>query len=204
MKKISILLLMSIILVSCGKEVLVTTGRIAADRYVPVEGCEFCISVSTYGVWNAESLDPWLKLDGRYRKGDGAVSVACLSNESLEGMRRFCRVGRIVLRTYDECACDTVRVFQSGLAPYLHVGDMFVGTEGGVFDIPFSTNLTDNERMGVTCKASASWIRSAVWSADGDSIRVEAEAGSTRNCTLTVSFTDSWGRTTDTQCIISQ
>ena len=180
--------------VSCAQEVVRTrTGRLGV-RTVSAEEGSFLVLVSTDGVWSVRSADSWIHVDDRYFKGETAFEVHYDSNESTTEHHRFCRLGRVVVKTYDGARADTLVVMQEGIEPYFGLAASYeLDAAAGSCSLPLRTNLTDKERPSVRCKTDASWV-TASWGRDGKSVDVRAAAGSGRSATLTLIFRDAWGR----------
>ena len=203
----TVLVLLAVLLMcGCKKEVLRTEGVVAADKYVPAHGGSFAVSVTTTGVWAVESLSDWLSVDGKLHKGKGTFTVEYASNESVPGSRRFNRIGRVVVRTWDGATADTVRIFQYGLVPYMSLRDTTVSPDAGEHAVAFTTNLTDAQRKSVSCSSTASWISGAEWASCGDSLNfvTVGSPSSPREGTITVTFTDAWGVAFSESCTIRQ
>lgn len=207
MNKSSIILCLAVLtswLCSCNKEVLVTRGEVIASKEVPAQTGDFSIYVKTTGVWSASTIEDWLHVSSTLAKDNSVLQVRYDSNESYEGAPRFNRLGHVVISTYDGATADTVLVRQKGIEPFIEIDSCQIPAAGGICIVPVRTNLTGAQRGGMSFVCDASWISSVEWSADGAGIRLEASAGSGREASLSFSFTDDWGVTTKTECLIKQ
>lgn len=203
MKKLFILIISTAALAGCSKEVLKTTGLLRAERIVSEEEGSFPAIVSCACAWKAESGADWIEVDGRWRKGESTLQIHYASNESVEGDRRFNRIGDIYIRTYDNGVADTIRIKQHGLVPSIVFPKKTVSAGSGTVRVPFSTNLTDRERGMLTFSADASWIGSCRWSSDQAAVEFKCDGGS-GSATLTATFTDAWGLQTSADCTITK
>ena len=206
MNKISYILpILLLVLASCQKEVQQTTGAVKAQTELSARSGSFVAYVETEGVWSAEALEDWLHVDQAYHKDHYAVEVEYDSNESVPGYMRFNRMGHVVIRTYDGFAADTLVVKQRGSVPVLSFAEVnLISAEGGDVSVPFTTNLSDRERPYVRLTTDSAWIKDPVWGRDGVSVSFTAEAGSSREGTVTVTYTDGWGQVTASVCRIRQ
>ena len=192
--------------VGCTKEVLVTTGELAAVKEVSAEAGSFPVAISTSGVWRVRPIDDWLHVDESLSSGDYAVMVNYDSNESTPGRRNFNRAGSVVVETYDRYTADTIRVLQRGLTPYMNLTDVVIEPLANSCTVPFDTNLTHAQRPTMKCKASASWVRSVTFGSDNMSLDVtlDINRGAERSCLIEVSFTDAWGEPMTKCCTLTQ
>lgn len=182
-----------------------TTGDSVAEVELPARSGSFMAYIETEGVWAAEALEDWLNVDGSYHKDHYAVEVEYDSNESVPGYMRFNRMGYVVIRTYDGFAADTLVVKQRGSVPVLSFAEVnLISKEGGEVSVPFITNLSDRERPHVRLTTDSAWIKDPVWGRDGVSVSFTAESGTSREGTVTVTYTDGWGQVTASVCRIRQ
>ena len=206
MNKISYIIpILRLVLASCQKEVQQTTGAVKAQTELSARSGSFVAYVETEGVWSAEALEDWLHVDQAYHKDHNAVEVEYDSYESVPGYMRFNRMGHVVIRTYDGFAADTLVVKQRGSEPVLSFAEVnLISAEGGDVSVPFTTNLSDRERPYVRLTTDSAWIKDPVWGRDGVSVSFTAEPGSSREGTVTVTYTDGWGQVTASVCRIRQ
>lgn len=120
MKRTVYILLMSLLLVSCEKTVVIN------DPYSPgvcvgeielgsVEG-SLSILVETKGEWRLESDQPWLTLDTKGRSGNGAFTVSYDSNESNASDVRSERTAKVTFHLSEVLKADTLVFVQKGLS----------------------------------------------------------------------------------------
>lgn len=193
--------------VGCTKiEVAQPQGSVIAEVEVTAEAGELPISVKTKGVWSATSLTDWLHVDEELKKDNFSISVAYDSNESTESRRNFCRVGRVVVATYDGFTSDTIVVKQRGLTPFLSLQDTKMPAADKEYKVPFNTNLSAAQLPSMSFSANKEWIHSVEFGTDGASLLVKTSVntGAAREAQLTASFKDAWGEVTTTTCTLTQ
>lgn len=192
MKRIIYIISAALLLLSCNKEVLLTTEKEGGILVVGTAGGSVSVLVETSGVWYAETSEDWIEVSGEYRKDKGSFVVSYRSNESTDGDRRFNREGCIRVRTYDGAVIMNVRLRQHGLEPFMEIPDALISTQAGKYSVPVFTNLTDRERASVVCSSTSSSISGAIWGKSGEEIVFDAADG-TENTVISVTFTDAWG-----------
>lgn len=98
MKRTVYILLMSLLLVSCEKTVLINdpyaAGVCVGEIGLGSVAGSLSILVETKGEWRLESDQPWLVLDTKGRSGNGAFTVRYDSNESNASDMRSERIAR--------------------------------------------------------------------------------------------------------------
>lgn len=116
MRKILILIaIASGVLVSCTKAPSVQ-GRMIASTAVSSAGGSVDALIQADPVWYVRSLSSWIKADESYHKGQSVVTLEYASNRSMEGDIRPSRVGEVVVCTHDGRRCDTLKIYQMGMA----------------------------------------------------------------------------------------
>lgn len=116
MKKLLILLaLVTGVLVSCTKGPTVQGNTIATTIVSSASGTIDAL-IQAEPVWYAKSLESWIKVDESYHKGQDVVTLEYLSNRSIEGDIRSSRIGKVIIRTYNGLRCDTLKIYQMGMA----------------------------------------------------------------------------------------
>lgn len=205
LKSIMIIAVLAAMSCSCTKAVLLTSGKNLGHRIVDAKEGEFPVYVTTTGVWSASSLDRWISVAPDLHKDATTFVVNYESNESREGDIRFNRIGRVVIKTYDGATADTLEVWQRGIVPFVEVaGDGILPAKGGKCKLPLLTNLSDTERAGISIKSGAAWIKSAEYSADGRSLDLDIQAGSSREAVITLTHTPIWGESTSFELKVKQ
>lgn len=192
---------------SCTKiEVAQPQGRVIATVEVAAEASEFPVSVKTVGVWSASSQADWLHVDSDLKKDNCAIAVAYDSNESTESRRNFCRMGHVVISTYDGFTTDTIVVKQRGLIPFLSLQDTEMPGADNEYKVPFNTNLSAAQLPSMTFSADADWVHSVEFGTDGASLLVKAGVndGAPRTAQISASFKDAWGDVHTTTCTLTQ
>ena len=163
MKKLLYLMSLTVVVAlfaSCTKEVLVTTGKVIAEKEVSAEAGSFPVAITTTGVWQATPVDSWLHVEEGLVNGDYAIMISYDSNESTASRRNFNRVGSVVIATYDKVTADTIRVKQRGLTPFMQLQSVVVEATAEHCSVPFDTNLTHEQSPMITCRASEPWVHS--------------------------------------------
>lgn len=105
----------AIVMAACSKEVLSPVGKLIGEYTVESDAGQFPVLVSTDGVWKAESLEDWITVDNAWHRDRYTVIVRYGSNQSIEGMHRPARSGKVIIETADGAECDTLIVHQKGL-----------------------------------------------------------------------------------------
>ena len=208
MKKILMISMVAALFVAgCTKiEVVRTQGSVIAEVEVSAEPGELPISVKTTGVWSASDDSEWLHVDGDLKKDDYAIAIAYDSNESTDSRRNFCRVGRVIISTYDGFTADTIVVKQRGLTPFLSLQDTEMPAADSEYKVLFNTNLSAMQLPSMSFSADKDWVHSVEFGMDGASLLVKTSVntGAAREAQITASFKDAWGEVTTTTCTLTQ
>lgn len=203
---IFVVILASVLLSACTKEVLKTSGKVLGERTVSAEAGDFPVLVTTTGVWTAASLSDWIKVDGDMHKDQCTILVRYGANTSYLGKNCFNRLGKVLVRTVDGAQADTLLVKQRGIAPFFYcpeVGE--VPLRGGRFSVPVNSNFSDNERSRLSFRSDVEWISNISWGYDGRSIAFDVTKGETaREATIYLTFTPEWGEIFEGECPIIQ
>lgn len=120
MKRTIYILLISILLVSCEKTVVINDPYAAGVcvgeiELGSVEG-SLSILVETKGEWRLESDQPWLTLDTKGRSGNGTFTVRYDSNESNASDMRSERTAKVTFHLSEVLKADTLVFVQKGLS----------------------------------------------------------------------------------------
>ncbi|MBR0240484.1 MAG: BACON domain-containing protein [Bacteroidales bacterium] len=205
MKRLSYICLLIMSAVSCRKEVLEVKGGSLGTKTVEAAEGSFSMFVQTDGVWQVSSPQDWIHLPSGMFKDNSSVLVSYDSNESADGVLKFNRLGHVVVKTADGAAADTLYVRQRGIEPFISfTGDYSAPSAGGYCSVPVLTNLGGSQRPGISLSADASWMSDIAFEKDCAGVGFTVQAGSGRNASLTFSFTDEWGVTTNASCKINQ
>lgn len=204
-KLFNVLIVIALLCSSCAKEVLKPVEVDLGKKTVGVEAGCFPVKVTADCVWYAESDCPWIHVDSEFHAKEGTFTINYDSNASSEGDWRFNRVGKVLIKTYDDALVGTVAVWQKGISPVIAFDESNkISVSGGQCKVPCRTNLTDAERSRIVVTADQKWISDLRWSLDGRSVDFTAEAGSSRQAVITLAHTDAWGIVTEVLCNISQ
>ena len=114
-KRLILIGLAAIILAAFAKEVLSPTGKIIGEFTVESDAGQFPVLVSADCVWKAESLDEWISVDNSWHRETYTVTVHYGSNQSIEGLHRPARSGKVLIETADGAQIDTLIVHQKGM-----------------------------------------------------------------------------------------
>lgn len=114
-KLLVVLAIASGVLVSCTKAPSIQ-GRMIASTAVSSAGGSIDALIQADPVWYVRSLSGWIKADESYHKGQSVVTLEYASNRSMEGNIRSSRVGEVVVCTHDGRRCDTLKIYQMGMA----------------------------------------------------------------------------------------
>lgn len=207
-KHISIAAAIVLLMAACTKEVVGVSGRVIGEQYVSAEEGEFPIIVSMNTVWTAQTMEDWLSISEDcegYIQGDYAVTVRYTSNQSTESRRNFNRLGHVIIRSYDGFKADTVLVKQRGLDPFVELQSAVV--EGTECQVKLNTNLTDEQRPNIVCKADDSWVRSVAMNDAKTALNITLapnDSGAERTTIIRFVFTDAWGQGTEENCSLTQ
>lgn len=201
-----------LLMFGCTKvEVMEKKGEVIAVKKVPKTAGEFQLPITVKGnprlVWKARPISNWLHIaDQNWKSNAYNLTVSYDSNESSMYTRNFARVGYIVVDTYDGFVSDTIVVMQRGITPYMSLASKSVEASETECKIEFNSNLTDECRPRMTFKANANWVHSIVYLGNGTHLLVKfaANDGEERQATISVSFTDACGETTNAECVLTQ
>ena len=114
-KRFILICLAAIVMAACTKEVLSPTGKIIGEFTVESDAGQFPVLVTADGVWKAESLEDWITVDNSWHRDQYTVIVRYGSNQSIEGMNRPARSGKVIIETADGAQIDTLIVHQKGM-----------------------------------------------------------------------------------------
>ena len=214
MKKTYLLVIMAALFVmsSCTKvELIKVTGRVLTEKEVPVQAGTFQLPITVNGesklVWKVRPIHKWLHVDdAEWKQNAYNVIVRYDSNESSMNNQNFARVGHLVVETYDGFTCDTVVVKQRGINPSMALSDVTVEATMTECVIPFTSNLVDTCRPGLTISADENWVKSLVYSGNGKELAVllSANDGVERSANIKVVFVDAWGDAHEAGCVLTQ
>ena len=209
MKRISIILILSLAAASCVKWIdPVASGSNIAECIMPEQTSRTTVPVltGTGCIWTALPTEPWVEVNIKgYVKGDYAVTLYCGSNESTPGRRNFARKAYVLISSYDHTRQDTIIVKQKGLEPEMLLTDMETDPSKGECMLPLVTNLTDEQRPNLSFGSDASWVKDISLASDNRNLRVmldsAAPAGAT--ATITMTFTPEWGEPVHASCTLT-
>ena len=179
---------------ACTKTAPDPAVSVLEEKTFSEEAGRFMVLVKGNGVWAVSSSDEWIHVQERYYKDEAAFEICFDSNESSVGDHRFCRVGKVYVNSWDGSRRDEVVLRQEGLVPEMALSDVAIAPTAGTYTMPFATNLSDRERGALSFSCDASWIGDIRYGRDGESIVFDASEGSGRSASLSVTFTDAWGR----------
>ena len=203
----SFLAVVAIVLGGCTKvEVQKTQGEVIAVKDVPVYADSFPVVILAEGVWYAQALDSWLSCDESLRNDNYTIEVFHESNESNSSERRFARLGRVAIKSYDGFVADTIIVRQKGLVPQLSLTDIEVEASQTECEVVFNSNLTDACRPSLSFHADQPWVKSIQFFSDGVSLllTLDESDGMERSTTITARFVDAWGEAHEATCKLTQ
>lgn len=192
---------------SCTKvEVQVTQGEVIAVKDVPAQAGSFPAVILSQGVWYAQAVDSWLSCDETLRKDNYTIVIGYESNESTGNTRKFARVGRVAIKTFDGFVADTIVVRQKGTPPFLKLNDTEIEASQTECEVLFNSNLTDACRPSLTFSASEEWVKHIEYFSDGVSLllTLDESEGFERSATITARFVDAWGVETTSTCTLTQ
>ena len=214
MNKTYLLSIIVAVLFICGctkVEVKDVQGEVLAVKMVPVTAGEFQLPITVNGepklVWRARPISNWLHVsDENWKQNAYNLTVSYDSNESSMYARNFARVGHVVVETYDGFVADTIVVKQRGITPYMSLETKSVEASETECEIAFDSNLTDACRPGMTFTADENWVESIEYLSCGTHllVKLSANAGEERQATISVSFTDAIGETSNVSCVLTQ
>ena len=214
MNKTYLLSIIVAVLFICGctkVEVKDVQGEVLAVKMVPVTAGEFQLPITVNGepklVWRARPISNWLHVsDENWKQNAYNLTVSYDSNESSMYVRNFARVGHVVVETYDGFVADTIVVKQRGITPYMSLETKSVEASETECEIAFDSNLTDACRPGMTFTADENWVESIEYLSCGTHllVKLSANAGEERQATISVSFTDAIGETSNVSCVLTQ
>ena len=206
MKRLFNIFLLSLLCISCTREVLQTTYVDLGKKTVGVEAGNFPVKVSMDCVWYAESDSPWITVDNEFHAPEGTVQVSYGSNVSSEGDWRFSRIGVVHIKSYDGAIVGIIHVWQKGLSPVICFDETVkVSLTGGPYLAPCTTTLTDIERPNISLTSAEDWIGDLKWGHDGRSVEFTVrEASESREGVVYVRHTDAWGEVTEVSFKVRQ
>lgn len=114
-KRVILLVLASLMLAACTKEVLQPTGKCLAEVTVESDAGQIPVLISATGVWKASSETSWITVDEQWRRDQNTIVLHYASNRSIEGLHHGPRSGAVLILTADGAECDTLIVNQRGL-----------------------------------------------------------------------------------------
>lgn len=120
MKKLSILFLTALVVLSCDKNsALVGPGGALGQAYVTASAGSLSVSVETQGSWNVRVEDgfEWVKTDVFSNVGNAAFTLYYDDNVSVPGSVRRSRRASIVIATQEYGRADTLYLVQQGIVP---------------------------------------------------------------------------------------
>lgn len=196
----------------CTKvEVIDLQGEVIAVKDVPKTAGEFQLPITVKNnptlVWRARPISNWLHVsDQNWKQNAYNLTISYDSNESSMYVRNFARVGHVVVETYDGFLADTIVVKQRGITPYMELENTTIEASETECEITFNSNLTDACRPGITIVADENWVESIEYLGCGTHllVKVAANSGEERQATISLSFTDACGVTTNTNCVLTQ
>lgn len=203
MKKILFTLLIAV-LAACGKVNPEPVTTLLGEKTFSEEAGRFMYLFNENGVWGVSSSCDWIHVEERYYKGEAAFEVRIDSNESSVGDHRFCRVGKVYVRSWDGSRKDELVIRQDGLAPEISLEDVTIDGQAGSYAMPMENNLSDRERKCLAFTCDASWVSDLSFGMDGESVTFNATAGSGRSALIAVTFTDAWGRKFTSEAKVTQ
>lgn len=199
-----LIIFFALALSACSKKAPDPVVTVLEERTLSEQGATFMVLVSGRGVWGVSASDDWIQVEERYYKDEAAFEVVCKSNESSIGDHRFCRTGKIYIDSWDGTRRDEVIVRQEGIVPEIELLPVTIGTSSGVYSMPIKSNLTDRERKCLSFTSDSPWISNLTFGMDGESVVFNATAGSGRTATVSVVFTDVWGRKFTSEAKVTQ
>ena len=186
-------------------------GEVIAVKDVPKTAGEFQLPITVNNnptlVWRARPISNWLHVsDQNWKQNAYNLTISYDSNESSMYVRNFARVGHVVVETYDGFVADTIVVKQRGITPYMELENKTIEASETECEITFNSNLTDACRPGITIVADENWVESIEYLGCGTHllVKVAANSGEERQATISLSFTDACGVTTNTNCVLTQ
>ena len=186
-------------------------GEVIAVKDVPKTAGEFQLPITVNNnpklVWRARPISNWLHVsDQNWKQNAYNLTISYDSNESSMYVRNFARVGHVVVETYDGFLADTIVVKQRGITPYMELENTTIEASETECEIAFNSNLTDACRPGITIVADENWVESIEYLGCGTHllVKVAANSGEERQATISLSFTDACGVTTNTNCVLTQ
>ena len=186
-------------------------GEVIAVKDVPKTAGEFQLPITVKNnptlVWRARPISNWLHVsDQNWKQNAYNLTISYDSNESSMYVRNFARVGHVVVETYDGFLADTIVVKQRGITPYMELENTTIEASETECEITFNSNLTDACRPGITIVADENWVESIEYLGCGTHllVKVAANSGEERQATISLSFTDACGVTTNTNCVLTQ
>lgn len=186
-------------------------GEVIAVKDVPKTAGEFQLPITVKNnptlVWRARPISNWLHVsDQNWKQNAYNLTISYDSNESSMYVRNFARVGHVVVETYDGFLADTIVVKQRGITPYMELENTTIEASETECEIAFNSNLTDACRPGITIVADENWVESIEYLGCGTHllVKVAANSGEERQATISLSFTDACGVTTNTNCVLTQ
>ncbi len=107
--------LAAILLAACAKEAFTPMGKRLGEYTVESDAGQFPVLIQADGIWKAVSLEDWITVDDAWHRDRYTVIVHYGSNQSIEGMHRPAREGKVLIETADGAECDTLIIHQKGL-----------------------------------------------------------------------------------------
>ena len=186
-------------------------GEVIAVKDVPKTAGEFQLPITVNNnptlVWRARPVSDWLHVsDQNWKQNAYNLTISYDSNESSMYVRNFARVGHVIVETYDGFVADTIVVKQRGITPYMELENKTIEASETECEITFNSNLTDACRPGLYLVADENWVESIEYLGCGTHllVKVAANSGEERQATISLSFTDACGVTTNTNCVLTQ
>lgn len=107
--------LAAILLVACAKENFSPLGKRIGEYTVESDAGQVPVLISADGIWKAVSLEDWITVDDAWHRNQYTVILHYGSNQSIEGLHRPDRDGKVLIETADGAECDTLIIHQKGL-----------------------------------------------------------------------------------------
>lgn len=114
-KRILVWCLGVLIIAACAKEVLKPLGKRLGEVTVESDAGEIPVLINATGIWRAASMEDWISVDDAWHRDQYSVVLHYGSNQSVEGMHRSDRMGKVLIITADGAECDTLVIHQKGL-----------------------------------------------------------------------------------------
>ena len=114
-KKIFMALAAALLCLGCTKEVLSPTGKQLGSYNVESDAGSVTVLVTAEGIWRAVSLEEWISVDSQWHRDVSSIVISYGSNQSVEGLHRTSREGKVLIESYDGAERDTLVIHQKGL-----------------------------------------------------------------------------------------